>query len=245
MSFALFNSGAAQAYANSFQPWKANGGFDKVQSTVATDIFTKIPFMNFQAEVEMAKAGLMGYTGAKKQQMVNDTSKELLGMKLDYYKENREDVQKENRKAALMRMMGSSGGGSSSANSVINSVLSGGGVYDNSQLISAMHSGSVSGDAAAITRTEQGLRGAANADNAPIAGAVRTGIEGLPSAPPSPGGGTPVPQQPVVRQVELQTPPAPSVGSGKEFDVEASLQAALKKIRAERSPSESTTGNQQ
>lgn len=161
MAFALFNSGAAQAYANSFQPWKANGGYDKVKSTVGQEIFTKIPFMNFQAEMEMAKAGLAGYTGAKKQKMVNDSAERMQSERLKYAENEREDIQKENRKLAISRMFGSSSAGAIAARGSTSELM--GAMTGGDPL--ASHRYVTNGDSAGLAdvynRTSEGRAGAA------------------------------------------------------------------------------------
>ena len=222
MAFSLFNSGAAQAYANSFSPWKANGGYDKVKSEIGKDIFTQIPFLNFKAEVEMAKAGLAGYTGATKQKMVTDSNERINEAKIEYYDRDREDRQKESKKAALAQML-SGGGGGGAARSIANRGSS-------AELMGVMRGGDPLTDAVAITRNEQGLRGMAHNDIAPVAAATRTALRGATNVPAS--SNTQL-QLPTVTTPQVQQAPAPSVSSGgSEFSIDATMQSILKSMRS-------------
>ena len=234
MAFQLFNSGAAQAYANSFQPWKANGGFDNVKSTVATDILTKVPFLNFQAEVEMAKAGLMGYTGTKKQKMVNDTQKELLEMRLDFAESDREDRQKENKRAALARMLSGGGG---AARAIANRGSS-------AELAGVMRGGDPLSGAVAISNAEARLQGDMHSRIAPVTAATKTAIQGTPAPPPS--SNTTLQVQPqTVKTPEVK--PAPSVKSEEnDFDYNAAMAEVYKAWQQTNRPAPpSTSGDQQ
>ena len=104
MAYALFNSGAAAAYANSFRQRNPYGGFDKVKSNVGVDTFSKIPFLNFQAELELAKAGMEEAGATKRQQMVNDAS-----IKINEMRFGESGDKSTAKKAALARMLAGSG----------------------------------------------------------------------------------------------------------------------------------------
>ena len=102
MAYALFNSGAAQAYANSFRQRTPYGGFENIKSDVGKETLGKIPFLNFQAEVEMAKAGLKEYGAASRQNSHDDATIEVAKMKYDAEAEQR-------KKGAMARIMSGSG----------------------------------------------------------------------------------------------------------------------------------------
>lgn len=115
----LFSSGAAQAYANSFRPWRPTGGFKDVKSDVGKKLFKDITDMNFRGELEMATRGLMEYSGTLRQKMVNDAA--LKRTEIMYNRD--EEGQKMNKKAALARLLG--GGRSAIANPITNRGSSG------------------------------------------------------------------------------------------------------------------------
>lgn len=203
MAFSLFNSGAAQAYANSFSPWKANGGYDKVKSEIGKDIFTQIPFLNFKAEVEMAKAGLAGYTGATKQKMVTDSNERINEAKIDFYDRDREDTQKENRKGAIARMLG---GGGSAAGAIANRGSA-------SEILRQTNGGSALEVANSMTNADRSLTADIYNRNAQGIKAVETALQVTGSSPQS--SGTQL-RAPTTQQVTLQTPSAAPVSSSKQ-----------------------------
>lgn len=102
MAYALFNSGAAQAYANSFRQRTPYGGFENIKSDVGKETLGKIPFLNFQAEVEMAKAGLKEFGAASRQKSHDDATIEVANMRYDAEAEQR-------KKGAMARIMSGSG----------------------------------------------------------------------------------------------------------------------------------------
>ena len=81
MAYSLFNSGAAAAYANSFRQRNPYGGFDEIKSDLGKETFGKIPFLNFKAELDMAKAGLKEVGATHRQHITNEASKEITEMK--------------------------------------------------------------------------------------------------------------------------------------------------------------------
>ena len=217
MAFGLFNSGAAAAYARSFTPWQANGGFDNVKSDIGKEMFSQIPFLNFKAEVEMAKAGLAGYTGAKKQQMVNDSAERVMDKKIEYWDRNREDVQKEKRKGALVSMLGGGGVSRSIANrggtDQLRGVLSGG----NGPLA----------DTLSNSRTDSAITADVMNQIAPGKAAAITAIRSrVDSSTPTPQLQLPQAQPQAVQP----TAPAPvTSGSDSEFDFDQALTKILER----------------
>ena len=219
MAFSLFNSGAAQAYANSFSPWKANGGYDKVKSEIGKDIFTQIPFLNFQAEVEMAKAGLAGYTGATKQKMVTDSNERIVDAKIDAQDRDREDWQKENRKGAIAKMLSGAGGGGAAR-----AIANRGGTAGLKNLLGP--GGDPLVDANAVEGQDQQLTARAHNYIAPAKAAVQNAIAGIPQGVKSSGGQVQL-TQPTVQP--LQVAPQPSVSSGKSEPTTADLESFVEK----------------
>lgn len=102
MAYALFNSGAAQAYANSFRQRTPYGGFENIKSDVGKETLGKIPFLNFQAEVEMAKAGLKEFGAATRQKTHDDATIEVAKMKYEAEADAR-------KRGAMARFAGGSG----------------------------------------------------------------------------------------------------------------------------------------
>lgn len=172
----LFSSGAAQAYANSFRPWKPNGGFENVKSDVGKKIFSEIPFMNFKAELEMAKAGLREYGGTVRQDMVNEASIEKT--KIMYDRDNQES----NKKAALSRLLSGGLGASNRGSSGGVTSLLGDYVKPVNPLDQTITDG----------RKFQAIEGMVNSDLADVTAVVKNGI------------GATVPQQ--TRGASLQVP---------------------------------------
>ncbi len=211
MAFGLFNSGSAAAYARSFTPWQANGGFDNVKSDIGKEMFSKIPFLNFKAEVEMAKAGLAGYTGAKKQQMVNETEERIWDKRIEFQDRDREDRQKNAKKAALVQMLGGGGASRAVANRGGSSELLKG-FTGNDPLIMASN----------VTKLEAGL--AADAANRGTRGqaAAVSAIQGIPQ-----GSSTPEPRvtmpQPRTQSVQPVAPAPVTAGGGREFEFDQAV----------------------
>ena len=104
MSFSLFNSGAARAFASGFRPWQPTGGFSEVKSDTFKDVMAAIPAANFEAEVQMAKAGLNNYAGALKTQMIEEGALNRLETEIDAR-------EKANKRQALINMLGRRSGG--------------------------------------------------------------------------------------------------------------------------------------
>ena len=219
MAFGLFNSGAAAAYARSFTPWKANGGFDNVKSDIGKEMFSKIPLLNFKAEVEMAKAGLAGYTGAKKQQMVNESSERIMDKKIEYYDRDREDRQKNAKKAALVQMLGGSGASRAVANR-----------GSSSELLRGFTGGDPGVMASNLTGINSRLQAEAANQNARGQAAAVSAITGIPQ-----GSSTPEPQitMPQSRTQTVQpVAPAPvTSGGGSEFDFDQALTNILEQSK--------------
>ena len=178
----LFNAGAARAYASNFRPWTANGGYESVKSDTAKQLFTKIPFVNFQAEVEMAKRGLMEEGSTLRQKMVNDTSLELLDKRQEFAKE-------QNKKGALIRMLS---GGSGAARR---------GGSSNVASVQSLLGGDPLSDTIAAGRQFQAIEGMVNADLAGVKAAAATGLKA-----PIPQGGS---QVQLLQPGQSGTAPAP------------------------------------
>jgi hypothetical protein len=104
MAYALFNSGAAAAYANSFRQRNPYGGFENIKSDIGKETLGKIPFLNFKAEVEMAKAGLQEYGATVRQKYHDDANVERTDIMY-----GDKDKGSTSKKAALARLMSGSG----------------------------------------------------------------------------------------------------------------------------------------
>jgi hypothetical protein len=195
MAYALFNSGAAAAYANSFRQRSPYGNFKDVKSNVGTEIFSKIPFMNFKAEVEMAKAGLEEAAATKRQAMVNDASIKINEMRYD-----KDGDKSTAKKQAIARMLGSGGSGMAGSGST-------------AQVASGLQFGG--GDpldrVVNVTNKNAALDNEGNARLAPLTAAATQAIQ---NAPKSVGGsGAPVAPVQAPASTKLQTPPVASVKS--------------------------------
>ena len=105
MAYALFNSGAAAAYANSFRQRTPYGGFENIKSDIGKETLGKIPFLNFKAEVEMAKAGLKEYGATARQKYHDDATVE----RAKIMHGDKDDQGNTSKKAALARLMSGSG----------------------------------------------------------------------------------------------------------------------------------------
>jgi hypothetical protein len=200
MAYALFNSGAAAAYANSFRQRSPYGNFKDVKSNVGTEIFSKIPFMNFKAEVEMAKAGLEEAAATKRQKMVNDASIKINEMRYD-----KDGDKSSAKKAALARMLSSGGSGMAGSGST-------------AQVASGLQFGG--GDpldmVVNVTNKNAALDNEANARTEPIAAAAANGIKNMPNSVG--GSGAPVAPVQAPASAPVQVAPAPSVKSKVSVD---------------------------
>lgn len=210
MSFSLFNSGLAQAYGNSFRPWRPNGGFENVKSDMAKKYMSAIPAANFKAGMDMARAGLDNYTGLLKTEMANDALKERLEMTIEA-----------NKKAALRNMLGRSLGSRAGGSS-------GGGVSlaGDAGLLGLIPGGAV-GDPLSDSvrdlsnvRTLQGLVGQKSPAYAAPAAALRQATENINSVGIGGGGALQVPEVGVPKP---QVAPAPStqLSDEKAQEIEA------------------------
>ena len=182
MAYALFNSGAAAAYANSFRQRNPYGGFENIKSDIGKETLGKIPFLNFKAEVEMAKAGLKEYGATARQKYHDDATVERAEIMYG-------DKGSTSKKAALARLMSGSGaaakrtGGLTSA-----SMLSGIGRRD--PMAEALN----------FTRTNTALDSDDAARRGPYNAMLSEAIQGIPQAK-APSGG----------QITVQSSPTPQV----------------------------------
>ena len=209
MAYSIFNSGAAQAYANSFKPHEGYGGFEKVKSNIGKNTFSKIPFLNFQAEVEMAKAGLAEVAATHRQDMVNDASLKINELR---YGDPQGGDKSAAKKAALARML-SSGAGAVASRSPMSGELMKmlGNRRDPLQ------------EAVNVTMQNAKLDSEDEARSAEFKGALKAGLASLqgnqgvtPTPKPSSGGGQITVQAP--QSPQLQTAPSPSVKSKVSVD---------------------------
>ena len=182
MAYALFNSGAAQAYANSFRQRTPYGGFENIKSDVGKETLGKIPFLNFKAEVEMAKAGLKEYGATTRQKYHDDATVERAEIMYG-------DKGSTSKKAALARLMSGSGavakrtGGLTSA-----SMLAGVGRRD--PMAEALN----------FTRTNTALDADDAARRGPFDAMLSEAIKGIPQA-----------KAPASGQITVQAGPTPEV----------------------------------
>ena len=221
---AYFSSGAAQAYANSFKPWRPNGGFENVKSDVAKELFGETPFLNFKAEVEMAKAGLQNYAANKKQFENDQAAKEIWEMKM----EDADDSSPRKSKAAALSSLLAGGAGS----------LAGGrrkpgsSAYSPREVMGLIGKTNPMQDAVNFTNLNDQLTASGHNNMAQGTAAVRAALQGGPAVPKS--GGAQL-QVPATTPTQLQTPPAPSLESSKE---------ELEKIMKELVPPQPSGGEQ-
>ena len=164
MAYALFNSGAAAAYANSFRQRNPYGGFENIKSDIGKETLGKIPFLNFKAEVEMAKAGLKEYGAAKRQNSHDEATVEVAKMKY-------EDQGSTSKKAALARLM--SGSGSAAKRT---------GGLTSASMLSQARRGDPMADALNFTRTNTALDADDAARRAPFNAMLGEAIQGIPQA---------------------------------------------------------------
>ena len=221
---AYFSSGAAQAYANSFKPWRPNGGFENVKSDVAKELFGETPFLNFKAEVEMAKAGLQNYAANKKQFENDQAAKEIWEMKM----EDADDSSPRKSKAAALSSLLAGGAGS----------LAGGGrkpgssAYSPREVMGLLNTSNPMKDFVSFTQNDDALNSSLHNNLKQVTGATKVALQGGPAVPKD--GGVQL-QVPATTPTQLQTPPAPSLESSKE---------ELEKIMKELVPSQPSGGEQ-
>ena len=153
----LFRSGAAQAYAQSFDPWRPTGNFRNLKSDEAKELFSSIPFVNFKAELDMAKNALREYGGTVRQTSVNDTRLEL--------EDKRNEANKQqNKRNALIKMLSGTSGAMN---------RSGGGTgSSNDRLLQSLISGSPLDSAISYGKKYQDLEGMVRTDSAEVTGGV-------------------------------------------------------------------------
>ena len=182
MAYALFNSGAAQAYANSFRQRTPYGGFENIKSDVGKETLGKIPFLNFQAEVEMAKAGLKEYGATTRQKYHDDATVE----RADIIYGDRGSTSK---KAALARLLSGSGAAAKRT-----------GGLTSASLLSQAQRGDPMADALNFTRTNTALDSDDASRRGPYNAMLSEAIKGIPQAK-APSGG----------QITVQASPTPVV----------------------------------
>lgn len=153
----LFNSGAARAYAQSFDPWTPTGNYRNLKSDEAKELFSSIPFVNFKAELDMAKNALREYGGTVRQTSVNDTRLEL--------EDKRNEANKaQNKRNALIKMLSGTSGAMN---------RSGGGTgSSNDKLLQSLLSGNPLDSAISYGKKFQDLEGMVRADSAEVTGGV-------------------------------------------------------------------------
>ena len=199
MAYALFNSGAAAAYANNFRQRSPYGGFEQVKSTIGQETLAKTPFINFKAQVDMAQAALKEAGATKRQEMVNDASIEV--NKMRYGKSGDGSTAK---KQALARLMSGSG----------STAQRGGGTSPYLQAIA--QGGSPLDRAISFTNRDAQLSSDAYARFAQAEKAAVSGIQNIPTSVNSGGSSTPPPQSPAPTQQQTGKPP--SVNSDVKVD---------------------------
>ena len=207
MAYGLFNSGAAASYAQSFRPVRPYGGFDEIKSTVATDTLTKIPFLNFQAEVDMAKAALQEVGANARQKNVSDTSLEINKMRYD-----KDGDKSAAKKAALSRLMGS---GASMAK------RGGGGVGSRELMGMLAQRRSPLDHALNVTQKNSALDADNEARMTAFNATLASGIKNMPEAPS--GGGEITVQGPAPTQVR----PVEMSGLKSDVDVDEIMRSVL------------------
>ena len=182
MAYSLFNSGAAQAYANSFRQRTPYGGFENIKSDVGKETLGKIPFLNFQAEVEMAKAGLKEVGATVRQVSHDDATVERTEIMYG-------DKGSTSKKAALARLMSGSGAAAKRT-----------GGLTSASLLSQAQRGDPMADALNFTRTNTALDSDDAARRGPYNAMLSEAIQGIPQAK-APSGG----------QITVQASPTPEV----------------------------------
>ena len=158
----LFRSGAAQAYAQSFDPWRPTGNFRNLKSDEAKELFSSIPFVNFKAELDMAKNALREYGGTVRQTSVNDTRLEL--------EDKRNEANKaQNKRNALIKMLSGTSGAMN---------RSGGGTgTNNDELLQSLLSGNPLDSAISYGKKFQDLEGMVRTDSAEVTGGVAEALK--------------------------------------------------------------------
>jgi hypothetical protein len=218
MAYALFNSGAAAAYANSFRQRQPYGNWaDDIKSDIGKETLGKIPFYNFQAELAMAKQGLEEYGATKRQIDTNEASRDIAEMR---WGDQGGTPGGNAKKAALARLMsGTSGAQKRGGTSGITSqtLLNLAGQSNESPL----------GMLAEQTSVFTGLDRADAEQRRPYDTGMGAYIKNLPGMPAPPNGGQlqVQPQQ----TPQLQTPAAPQVDS--KVDTEVLIQEIFKKYQ--------------
>lgn len=180
MAYALFNSGAAAAYANSFRQRNPYGGFENIKSDIGKETLGKIPFLNFKAEVEMAKAGLKEYGATARQKYHDDATVERAEIMYG-------DKGSTSKKAALARLMSGSGAAAKRT-----------GGLTSASMLSQARRGDPMADALNFTRTNTALDADDAARRAPFNAMLGEAIQGIPQAK-APSGG----------QITVQSSPTP------------------------------------
>lgn len=194
MAYSLFNSGAAAAYANSFRQRNPYGGFDEIKSDLGKETFGKIPFLNFKAELDMAKAGLKEVGATHRQHITNEASKEITEMKYG----DKGGGGSNAKKAALARML-AGGSGSVAKRS--------GGVTSNTLLQMLGNRRDPLADAVTDTRLNSALDADDVARRKPFDAMLNEALQNGPSAPSLDGGQLQVtpPQTPQVKVDPLES----------------------------------------
>lgn len=208
MAYGLFNSGAAASYAQSFRPVRPYGGFDEIKSTVATDTLTKIPFLNFQAEVDMAKAALQEVGANARQKNVSDTSLEINKMRYD-----KDGDKSTAKKQALARMLGS---GASVAK------RGGGGVGQRELFAMLGNRRNPLQEAVGATRLNSALDADDEARRTAFNATLASGIKTMPDNPGTPSGQITVPATP-----STQVQPADLGGLNSPVDADSIMRSVL------------------
>ena len=228
MAYALFNSGAAAAYANSFRQRQPYGNWaDDIKSDIGKETLGKIPFYNFQAELAMAKQGLEEYGATKRQIDTNEASRDIAEMR---WGDQGGTLGGNAKKAALARLMsGTSGAQKRGGTSGITSQT----------LLQMAGQGNETPLGMLVEQTQAftGLDKADASQRAPYDAAMGAIIQRLPGIPDQSGGRQlqVTPQQ----TPQLQTPAAPELES--KVDTEALIQEIFKKYQTPQAPAAPAT----
>lgn len=234
MAYALFNSGAAAAYANSFRQRQPYGNWaDDIKSDIGKETLGKIPFYNFQAELALAKQGLEEVGATKRQIDTNEASKKIAEMR---WGDSGGMDGANAKKAALSRLMSGTGtaqrrGGTSGITS--QTLLQMAGQSNETPL----------GMLVEQTRAFTELDRADAEQRRPYDASMQSGLKGLPNMPAAPSAG-----QLQVRPSatpQLQTPAGPSVES--KVDTEGLIQQIFQEYQPAQTPPtpETPGGNQE
>ena len=196
MAYALFNSGAAQAYANSFRQRTPYGGFENIKSDVGKETLGKIPFLNFQAEVEMAKAGLKEYGATTRQKYHDDATVERAEIMYG-------DKGSTSKKAALARLMSGSGAAAKRTGGV-----------SSASVLGLLDGNSPMDGAIGFSRQNNALNSEIFGDHGGFNAGLAAGVKTMPKD--SGGGGRTLSVQP--QQVQIPKPAARTPVTSEESD---------------------------